>query len=210
MSYAMPGQAGPETPKARPATVTAATWLLLVAAVAYVIIAVLGFWQAGTFADVFEEAYAGTELDEVARFLGTVTAIFLGIFYLLFAVGFSVLALFDYRGKNPARITTWVIGGVALCCTGLSLVSMGLDAAIGADLEGGPDAAELERLLDAALPGWYYPATWGFTGLTVVALLAALILLAMPSANAFFRKSPPAAPPPPYPQAPPPYPQAGQ
>jgi hypothetical protein len=200
MSYAMPGQPIPQEPKVRPTTVTAATWLLLLAAATYVFLAVLGMSQAGTFAEIFEEAYAGTELEGTGEFLGLVTAIVTGIFYLLFAVGFAVLALFDYRGKNPARIVTWVVGGVALCCTGVSLVFAGIDAAVGADLNG-PDAAQLERMLDEALPGWYYPVTWTATGITVVALLAALILLAMPSANDFFRKpTPPPPPPPAYPQ----------
>jgi hypothetical protein len=204
MSYAMPGQPVPEAPKVRPTTVTAATWLLLVAAAAYVFLAVLGLSQAGTFAEIFEEAYAGTELEGTGEVLGLVTAIVTGVFYLLFAVGFAVLALLDYRGKNPARIVTWVIGGIALCCTGVSLVFAGVDTAMGTDING-PDAAELERMLEEALPAWYYPVTWATTGLTVVALLTALILLAMPSANDFFRKPRPGVAPPP----PPPYPQTG-
>ena len=37
---------------------------------------------------------------------------------ILFAGGLATLGIFDGRGKNVARIITWVVGGISLCCIG--------------------------------------------------------------------------------------------
>jgi hypothetical protein len=201
MSYAAPGQ--PAEPKTRPATVTAATWLLLGVAAVFLLTAVLAIGFAGTFGDIYEEAYAGTDLEDIGRALGIGATVGGAVVNLLFAAGFVVLALLDYRGKNPARIVTWVVGGLALCCTGVGLLTSSLSGAMGGNVEGGPSPAEIQRMLEAALPGWYFPLSVTLTALSLLALLVAVILLALPPSNEFFRKpAPPAEPPPPYPSAP--------
>ncbi len=81
----------------------------------------------------------------------------------------------------------------------------------------GPSSEEIQRRLEEALPSWLTPVSILLGVLSLIALITALILLALPKANQFFRK-PTAAwePPTPgasypgYPQAPgqPGYPQA--
>jgi hypothetical protein len=60
-------------------------------------------------------------------------------------------------------------------------------------------------MLEEALPDWLTPLSVAGTAISVLALLAALILLALPASNDFFRRQPPqppqpVEPPPPYPQ----------
>jgi hypothetical protein len=52
----------------------------------------------------------------------------------------------------------------------------------------GPDPAEVQRRLEAGLPGWYNPITTTLSVISLLALLGALILLALPASNPFFRK----------------------
>lgn len=186
-------------PRVRPPAVTAATWLLLVVAVLLAASFVMAIATSGTVADVYEEAYAGTELEgsEGAAVAGLIGGAALN---LLFAIGFVVLALLNHRGKNPARIVTWVLGGVALCCVGVGLALSGITANLQVDTNGGPDPAEVQRMVEDALPGWYTPASLAVTIGVLVGIAAALILLALPPSNRFFRKpEQPFEPPPAYP-----------
>jgi hypothetical protein len=179
--------------------VTAATWLLLVVAALLAISFVMTIATSGTIGDVYEEAYRGTEQEGTE---GVVVASVIGggALNLLFAIGFVVLALLNHRGKNPARIVTWVLGGVALCCSGVGLALSGAASSFQVDTADGPDPAEVQRMVEDALPGWYTPASLAITIGVLVALAATLILLALPPANQFFRKpEPPFEPPPGYP-----------
>jgi uncharacterized membrane protein len=176
-------------PRARPTTVTVAGWLLFVAAALQIIAVVVQLSQLGTVADATEQAYQGTGDEDTARFstiLGTTIAVILGA---LFAIAYVVLAIFNNRGKNPARITTWVIGGIGLCCGTLGVIGSAVSGSLNfQSTDDGPDPAEVQRQVDAALPGWYNPIflTLGVIGL--LGLLAAIILLALPPSNDFFRK----------------------
>jgi hypothetical protein len=197
--------------------VSAAAGLLLLVAIAQVAGLVLALSYAGTVRDVYTKAYKGTDAEGAIKLfttLGSVVSIVLG---LLFAAAFVVLALLNSRGKNPARITTWVIGGIALCCIGFGLATSAAGNSF--TMRGGgtnsnlPDPAEVRRQLNAALPSWYNGLSVTVSLIGLLALLAALILLALPPSNEFFRKpqpqwqAPPGYPPPGY--LPPSYPQAG-
>ncbi len=207
MSYPMQGQPpSPPPAKRRPGTVTASSWLLFLIAAIYVLSFVLVVSTVGTMLDVYREAYEGTpqEGTEAGMVAGTVGS---AVLFLLVAIGLVVLALLNNRGKNAARIVTWVVGGLALCCNGAGLALQGILTSLPAP-EGveGPDPAEVQRQVEAALPDWYLPLSMGSQAVTILALIVALILLALPPSNEFFRKAPPAYQPPTYP---PPYPQGG-
>ncbi|MGH3683120.1 MAG: hypothetical protein ACRDT2_23070 [Natronosporangium sp.] len=207
------GFAAPPPPappaRVRPGTVTAATWLLVGYAVLAIAGAAIGFANAGTISDVYREAYAGTDA-EGAEGIATAGAIGGGAFSILIAVGVIVLAMLNHRGKNPARIVTWVLGGIALCCTGGGLALTGVTSGMQVDSGSGPDPAEVQRMLDDALPSWYGGVSLTLTILAILAIASALLLLALPPSNAFFRKpEQPFEPPAPgYPQ-PPSYPPVG-
>lgn len=176
--------------KARPSTVTISSYLLyLVAALQVVgLIAVLSVM--GTMQQVYRDAYEGTAAEGMEAII-TVSLLGGAILSLLIAAGLVVLGLLNNRGKNPARIVTWVLGGIFLCCVGGGLA---VNAA-GNAFTGGvptdpnmPDPAQVQRNLDAALPGWYDPVSTLLSVVGLLALLAALILLALPPSNEFFRK----------------------
>ena len=190
-SYAAPGYP-PPAPKTRPAVVTVASYLLYLVAVFEVINAILVFATLNTVKDAVNDLYANTSLSNDG---GTVIAVAYSIgagINVLFAVGFLILGLFNGRGKNGARITTWVVGGISLCCVGAGLGSSSLTGSLrdGANRTG-PTQSEVRSRLADALPSWYTPVTTTITVLTLVAILTVIILLALPASSDFFRKPAP-------------------
>ncbi|WP_250000671.1 hypothetical protein [Actinoplanes sp. M2I2] len=189
----------------RPTIVTIAVYLLYAVAAIQVINGLLTFSISGRLTEAARDAYAGTATEGAESF---VSVVFIGgaVVNLLIGVGFAVLGFFDSRGKNPARIVTWVIGGISLCCFGVSLGSTALVGSVGAGdtTAGGPSQAEVQRQIDAALPSWYTPTTTTLSVLALLAILGTVILLALPASNEFFRKPSAAAwdPSMPYPGGP--------
>lgn len=204
MSYTVPPVSAAPTPRERPATVTAASYLLYLLAALQVVYGALALATIGPNREAFEEVYAEMpELQAGAGPLAVVTGVGTMIVYLLLAAGFLVLGILDGKGKNPARIVTWVFAGVGLCCFGVvatgpaanSLMS-GMSAPEGA---GTIDPAEIQRIITEGLPSWYYPATTTISVLSLVSALVIIILLALRPSNEYFRKPQPAWEPPAYP-----------
>jgi hypothetical protein len=186
------GFAAPPPPepaaRVRPGVVSIANLLLVVGAAAFAVLFILSITTIGTLSDVFEEEFAGTEAEGTegvaVGFLIAIWAVFL-----LFAIGLVVLAALNNQGKNPARIVTWVLGGIGVCCAGLQLVSSGIGSSMGGTGgTNGVDQEELQRRIEDALPSWYGAATIGVLVIAILALAVALVLLALPKANEFFRK----------------------
>lgn len=199
--FAVP--AGPAE-KVRPATVTIAGGLLIVTAVAYVIGFIVAISIMGTVTDVFREEFAGTEA-EGAEGIAAAFYVAVAAINLLFAVGLVVLALLNNKGKNPARIVTWVLGGISLCCAGFGLLTSGMGGAGSNSFGSGDiDQEQLQQRLEDALPSWYDAANLSVLIISILALAAAMLLLALPQSNEFFRKPQQVEPP-----TPPAYPQVG-
>ncbi len=194
-----------------PTTVKVSTYLLWVTAAVSLITAIIEISLVGRTTEAYRDVYAGTAAEgtEGAIVAGSIVAVVISV---LFAAGLAVLAIFNNRGRNGARITTWVIGGISLCCGGFGLAGTALTSSINLDdTAGGPSTAEIQRRLDEVLPSWYGPATVTLGVISLLAILGAIILLALPASNAYFRK--PAAGwdpslPYPYPGGQPPYPGA--
>lgn len=209
-----PPAAGSPSP---PSTVKLSTYLLWATAAVSLITAVLALSVVGRMSEAYRDLYAGTPA-EGSEAVVVGASVVGAVISVLFAAGLAVLAIFNNRGRNGARITTWVIGGIALCCGGLGLAGTALTSSMNLDdTSGGPSAAEVERRLDEVLPSWYDPATLTLSVLSLLTLLGAIILLALPASNAFFRKPaaagwdpslpyPPPGGQPPYPGQPSPYP----
>ncbi|MEH0970068.1 hypothetical protein V6U77_02870 [Micromonospora sp. CPCC 205546] len=204
--------------RTRPGVVTISTYLLWLFALTQLIGLIITLATVGTISEVLDEAYRGTDANGTQNLADITTMITIGgaVFVLLLAVVLAVLGVFNNKGSNGSRITTWVLGGIMVCCTGGGLVS-GLGGGIGTGQTTGdaPSAEEIQRRLDEALPGWFNPVTTLLGVLGLLALLAALILLALPKANEFFRKPKqgwePPTPGAAYPQSGQPgYPQTGQ
>lgn len=202
---------GMPAPRSRPTVVTVSSYLFFLAAAASLVGSLLSLITIGTVRDVYTELYDDTASAGMENFLvgATVVSVVINI---VFAVALAILPIYNNRGKQAARITTWVVGGIFLCCNGVGL--LGNAATSGMNLDtgntGAPSAEELESRLSAELPGWFTPISMLLMVLLVLALLGALILLALPAANAYFRKPQPAwdplAPYPGYPGQQPPYP----
>jgi hypothetical protein len=206
-----PMYAGMPAAPSRPTVVTVSSYLLYFSAAASIISAVLSLTTVGTIRDVYADLYDDTANSGMESII--VAASVVGVVInILFAAGLAILAIFNNRGKQGARITTWVVGGIFLCCNGFGL--LGNAATSGMNLDSGttsgPSASEVEARLSDELPGWFTPISTTLTVLIVLALLGAVILLALPGANPYFRKQQVAWDPmnqyPGYPGQPPAYP----
>ncbi|WP_231921196.1 hypothetical protein [Micromonospora auratinigra] len=170
--------------------VTASSWLLILVAAIQVVNLILSLTTIGTVRDVMRDAYRGTSVEQAADY-AWVFGLGSAVLALLLAAGLVVLALLNNRGKNGARITTWVVGGILLCCTGGGLLNNAAGGMMNGNSTSGdvPSGQEIQRRLEDALPGWYGPASTLLSVIALLALLGALILLALPQANEFFRRA---------------------
>jgi hypothetical protein len=205
--------------RVRPSSVTISSNLLFLVAALQVVGLIVALSVLGTMSDVYKEAFRGTQMEDQAGTIGTVTVIATAGVGLVVAIGLMVLALLNNRGKNPARIVTWVLGGLYVCCAGFGLVSSAAGNAMNMGQSSDPNVpsqSEIQRMLEEQLPSWYTPTSTTISVVALIALLVALILLALPASNEFFRKPQVAWEPPvpgstypAYPQTYPGYPQTG-
>ncbi|MFF3865776.1 hypothetical protein [Micromonospora sp. NPDC001898] len=182
----------PPPARTRPAVVTISSYLLILVAAIQVIQLILTLITIGTTRDVLHDAYSGTDANGADALADFTVAVGIGgaILVLLIGIGLVVLAMLNNRGRNGARITTWVVGGIMVCCTGSSLISglAGGFAGSGQTSGDAPSPEEIQRRLEQELPSWLTPVTTLLAVVALLALLTALILLALPAANEFFRK----------------------
>ncbi|PZG13844.1 hypothetical protein C1I95_22940 [Micromonospora craterilacus] len=174
---------------------TISTYLLLLFAVCQLISVVISLSTIGTVREVMEDAYAGTTADGMEGVADLVVVVGVGtaIFMLVAALALFGLGLVNLRGKNGSRIATWIVGGILVCCTGFGLLGnlaggLGTPSSTSGDM---PSADEVQRRLEEALPSWVTPVGHLLSVISLISVLAALILLALPQANAFFRKPAP-------------------
>ncbi|WP_203750031.1 hypothetical protein, partial [Actinoplanes cyaneus] len=182
-------------PQGRPATVTIASALLFVVAVAQVVFGILAFSALSKAGDVYDVAYSGTEFANLGSTV-VAFAVVLVVLYLIIGIGLGLLGFFDLRGKQPARVITWIVSGLLMCCavivpqTAVVLIT-DFASAISGNATGTsrlPTQRELDALLDGSVPGWFDSLGVWFTLFALPALIAVVILLAVPPSNRFFRK----------------------
>jgi hypothetical protein len=210
VSYAVPASPGE---KRRPAVVTAAGYLLFLVAAILIINALLPLPSLSKVLDATREAYANSTNptpDAVAS-ITRIAAIVGAIISVLFGVGFAILGALDLRGSRAARITTWVFAALGVLCTGCGLGSSGLSGRISTGTTAnGVDVKAATEHINAARPSWLTPTVAALSVIALLSLILVIILLALPAANAYFRKEQPAFVPPdqgfpnpPYPPYPP-------
>jgi hypothetical protein len=186
MAYA----AAPVEQKRRPAVVTVACWLLCAAAASQVLSAIVTLSQVGATKQAYRKVFAETPMKGAEDMFVAMTAASAVGFGLLLGVGYVVLASLDARGKNPARIVTWVIAGLSICFSGcgVAMNALGPSSFGGGSANGAPSGQEIQQALNDAWPGWYQPTLTTIGVVSFVALISAVVLLALPIANEFFRK----------------------
>lgn len=163
----------------RPATVTAAVACI----VGIVVIMLLGAITSVVYRGVLEEtSRVSFEQQEEASGTssgidpaGFVTAIVAGtvVTYLILSLLLLLLATFVLRGRNWARVTTFVVAGTTLLCCGLTSV-FGL-----ATGGGGVDGVTIPAAYTAI-------SVIQSIGLIVLPIVI-IVLLALPASNRFFR-----------------------
>jgi hypothetical protein len=116
----------------------------------------------------------------------------------LFAIGNLVLGLLVRKGKNPARIVTWVFSGIAVLCYGCSLGSRSLTSSLNG-LGSTPESEAMQKRMTDVVPGWQTTVSMITVIILLLAFLAVIILLALPASNEFFRKEQQVWVPPTYP-----------
>ncbi|WBB65632.1 hypothetical protein [Micromonospora sp. WMMD812] len=205
----------PALPARRPTAVALATAVLLLMAVGAFAYAVTGLVVLAGTVDRFRADATGTsagagEIDAMValvRASGVVSA----VLSVLAGVLLAGLAVGLGSGRSGARVATWVVCGLGLLCGCCGLaVLVGQRAAplrLGADERA---TAELLGLLGGAYPSWWIPLNAGLSVGQALGYLVVAVLLALPAANAWFRRRPsaPVAPTgyPPAPHQPPPAP----
>ncbi|WP_341718371.1 hypothetical protein QQG74_00715 [Micromonospora sp. FIMYZ51] len=215
-----------QTPARRPTVVLLAVAVLAVMALGALGYAVAGLTTVGGTVTRFRAAAAGTsadagQVDAVVTLLrgSVVVSAVLSLCAGLLLAG---LALGLAARRPAARVATWAVAGLGLLLGCCGVVAQALQRAAPVDFGDDRAAAELVNLIADAHPGWWIPLTATLSVAQVLGYLVVAVLLAMPSANAWFRRNPastsgdqPPAPPgyPPsvqHPLAPPGYPPLGQ
>ncbi len=179
----------------RPGIVTAAGILLYATAA----LQLLSLYPVFVFWDSMGYAIRHTAVDAATRDgAGPTVVVFdvvMAVLFLLAAAVLVVLGILNGKGRNGSRITTWVFGGLLICCGGLLTLISGANTLVQrAGVSGASGTArndEVARIALEHLPGWVNPSTLALSLLTTLLVIGALILLALPAANAYFRKAPP-------------------
>jgi hypothetical protein len=188
--------------RTRPGTVTTSGYLLFVVALLEVVALIVSLASLPTIKSVMEQAYKGTPAENATGFI---TGIAIGsavVTVLIFGVGPLILAPLVLKGRQPARIVTWVLCGLLVCCQGAGVAGSGINtSAMSGQNTNGVDSAAVAKQLQDSLPDWIRPTQVTVGALLAVIGLVVVILLALPASNAFFRKQPEqwAPPAPPYP-----------
>jgi hypothetical protein len=163
-----PGASGPER-RVAPGVVLLACWLLGGVAAMRAVSAIASFYAIPEGSWQFAEA----ENDDSAGAAGALGLVLVGGFALLVAVIYLMLAALNARGFPAARIVTWVVAALTLCGTAPALFLDVYDTI-----------------------GWYNRLTVAAGVVTVVLVVSATVLLALPSANRYYRQRRRPVPPP--------------
>ncbi|PZF86952.1 hypothetical protein, partial [Micromonospora deserti] len=195
-------------PARRPAVVVVAAAVLALMAVAALGYAAAGLLILSGTVDRLRSAATGTsarpdQVDGLVTLLRASTVLS-AVVSLLVGLLLAGLALRLGAGRPGGRVTTWVVCGLGLLfgCCGLAVL-LGQRAV---PLRLGEDdrvAAELLGLVADAHPSWWIPLTAGLSVGQVLGYLVVAVLLALPAANAWFRRPAGAPGTPPTPHQPP-------
>jgi hypothetical protein len=185
---AFPAESPAPPAPVRPVQVTAAVWCLYALAVTQILSVIVAITSMGPTLDATRGYVEGTRDGDAIIASVQIGSYFTLAFGLAFAVGLAVLAVFVNRGNQPARIISWVVLGLLLCCNGFGVLCAAAGGMLGGAGTGEIDQKELARRIEDAVPGWVTPVNYLLLTIGIVASAAGIILLALPLANEFFRR----------------------
>jgi len=211
MSYTMPPSGytvpAPQGGPSRPGTVSLASGLLYLLALISLVTIGLSVYSASltppaTLQQIFEDAGASSAEAETFAVATTAGIYINAALVLIIGVLYVILGVFVGKGKQWARITSWVIAGIAaLCCYGGNLIgtaASGMLSGMGG-AQGGVNQEEATKAMEALVPDWLGTLVLATNVVGLVAALAVIVLLLLPPSNPFFRKPEPQWTPPAYP-----------
>ncbi|WP_130405796.1 hypothetical protein [Micromonospora violae] len=169
----------------RPRSVATACLLLALAAVAHLAALPLTYWHQ----DFFHEAARSFTPTGGVSFaaLGSTAELAADLLTALLSLVLLALAATNLAGANGARIASWATAPFLACC-----------ATVGAVRSPRPlysvyspeDIDRITAMARDAMPGWLEPLLLTLGLGAPVAITVALVLLALPPANGFFRSRP--------------------
>jgi hypothetical protein len=187
--------------------VTIAAGLMMLMALLGLIGVIANLAMMNRLVDRFRERATGTDASssDIDTVVGFIRGISIGtaVIGIIFALVLAGLALGNLRGSNGTRIATWVICGLGILCGCCGL--FGVLGQNNASFTGAGDdrtAEDIGRALADASPGWWTALSGSLSVGQALGYIAVAVLLALPAANAFFRRPTaplwqPAPPPPP-------------
>ncbi|WP_025273698.1 hypothetical protein [Haloglycomyces albus] len=194
----------PGSPKPMPGIVSAAVWIQYATA-AFLVLSALAFFAVKSSVeealqeqlpkssdfDGMSEAKRQEVMDAIPTFM-TMFFVVIAAIYIVFAVSYAILAVFNSKGKNPARILSWILSGIALLCCGLPQM---LSFAMPDSMTGTGENAEFDQVIteemEAQIPAWLNVIDWVSLLMLTLGSILIIIFLAMPKANDYFRKETP-------------------
>ncbi|HEY7223159.1 MAG TPA: hypothetical protein VH561_06050 [Micromonosporaceae bacterium] len=189
MAYTVPQ---PPPAKRRPGVVSFAVALMWIIVAAEIVARALAFLPNEKLSAALDQFYKDhPELNNSSA--NIVGGAFEIVVALAIIIGLAVLAVFVRRGSQPARVVTWVIGGLGVACLGCGSLAAALAPSLlnSASSNGNTNAQASKDLLDLVrqnTPDWQYYLSNALTVVVVLALILVIILLAVPASNDFFRK----------------------
>ncbi len=213
MSYTPPsGYLVPEQPggkSARPGTVSTASFLLYLMGLLGLVSAALAIYQA-TFMTkeklltiLKDGGYPADQAEAAATVTPAIIYITAGV-TLLIAIVYILLGVFVGKGKQWARITSWVVVGLFGICCGLAGVAGAAGGSSFGNM-GAPSGIDQEKITEdtaALVPQWVTSVSTVLGIISLIAAIAVVVLLLLPPSNPYFRKQEPVWTPPAYPPAP--------
>jgi hypothetical protein len=183
-SYAI-GSPGP-TP--RPAVVTWAGILLYTVAGLLAVTTLTVFAESNAIVDgirqslVNDPRFNSSNLDSTISAARVFVAVF-GLFFLVIAALYVILAIFDLKGRNGMRITTWVIASIGVLCFGLSVGGRSSSTLAQSQTNGQTVNVHVD------IPAAISTISTVVNIIGVLCLITVIILLALPASNEFFRRN---------------------
>ncbi|SCG79215.1 hypothetical protein GA0070609_5820 [Micromonospora echinaurantiaca] len=116
---------------------------------------------------------------------GVVGQLAADLFTALLAVAFLMLAGFTAAGVNGARVASWACGPFLVCCAAVGILRTPRPLSF---IYSPDDLDRIGELARERMPDWLEPLLVLLSAGVPLALLVALLLLALPPANAFFRR----------------------
>ncbi|MGS2618474.1 hypothetical protein ACVCAH_28685 [Micromonospora sp. LZ34] len=166
---------------------TAASVLLGLAGVAQLAVLPLTYWHQEFYYDA-EKSFDAAGGVAFAAF-GVVGQLAADLVTALLAVAFLVLAGFTAAGVNGTRIASCACGPFLVCCAAVGILRTPRPLSF---IYSPDDLDRISELARERMPVWLEPLLVVMGAGAPLALLLALLLLALPPANAFFRRPVPA------------------